>query len=181
MITTVPVWLLWTNKWWQKSYKKILKKEREAILLSKIKKRFIVCPFCFWHLKFHNKLFFVRILHNVNVYKDLYLIFSFSACFKKNKKNKNSLDFCPASLKSLGCFYFRCILSSQWKVVTVNFTQPTLKAFLEAHSQNVSGNKQYLVAHATECPKPHFSTLMLFWSAKKLCKDTFPPSITFPM
>ena len=25
----------------------------------------------------------------------------------------NSLDFCPVSLKSLGCFYFRCILSSQ--------------------------------------------------------------------
>ena len=33
----------------------------------------------------------------------------------------NSLDFCPASLKSLGCFYFRCVLSSQWKAVTVNF------------------------------------------------------------
>ena len=34
----------------------------------------------------------------------------------------NSLDFCLASLKSLGCFYFWCILSSQsqWKVVTVN-------------------------------------------------------------
>ena len=32
----------------------------------------------------------------------------------------NSLDFCPASLKSLGCFYFRCLLSSQWKAVTVN-------------------------------------------------------------
>ena len=32
----------------------------------------------------------------------------------------NSLDFCPASLKSLGCFYFRCVLSSQWKVVAVN-------------------------------------------------------------
>ena len=32
----------------------------------------------------------------------------------------NSLDFCPASLKSLGCFYFWCILSSQWKAVTVN-------------------------------------------------------------
>ncbi len=31
-----------------------------------------------------------------------------------------SLDFCPASLKSLGCFYFRCVLSSQWKAVTVN-------------------------------------------------------------
>ena len=32
----------------------------------------------------------------------------------------NSLDFCPASLKSLGCFYFWCILSSQWKAVTAN-------------------------------------------------------------
>ena len=32
----------------------------------------------------------------------------------------NSPDFCPISLKSLGCFYFRCVLSSQWKVVTVN-------------------------------------------------------------
>ena len=32
----------------------------------------------------------------------------------------NSLDFCLASLKSLGYFYFRCVLSSQWKVVTVN-------------------------------------------------------------
>ena len=32
----------------------------------------------------------------------------------------NSLDFCLASLKSLGCFYFWCVLSSQWKVVTVN-------------------------------------------------------------
>ena len=32
----------------------------------------------------------------------------------------NSLDFCPASLKSLGSFYFRCVLSSQWKAVTVN-------------------------------------------------------------
>ena len=32
----------------------------------------------------------------------------------------NSLDLCPASLKFLGCFYFRCVLSSQWKAVTVN-------------------------------------------------------------
>ena len=32
----------------------------------------------------------------------------------------NSLDFCLASLKSLGCFYFLCVLSSQWKAVTVN-------------------------------------------------------------
>ena len=32
----------------------------------------------------------------------------------------NSLDFCPASLKSVGSFYFRCVLSLQWKAVTVN-------------------------------------------------------------
>ena len=33
----------------------------------------------------------------------------------------NSLEVFPASLKSLGCFYFRCVLASQWKVtVTVN-------------------------------------------------------------
>jgi len=32
----------------------------------------------------------------------------------------NSLDFYPASLKFLGRFYFRCLLSSQWKAVTVN-------------------------------------------------------------
>ena len=58
----------------------------------------------------------------------------------------NSLDFCPASLKSLGCFYFRCVFSSQWKMggdsEFANFTLPTLKAFLEARSHNVSGNKQ---------------------------------------
>ena len=56
----------------------------------------------------------------------------------------NSLEFCLASLKSLGCFYFRCILSSQWKAVSefANFTLPTLKAYFEARSHNVSGNKQ---------------------------------------
>ena len=32
----------------------------------------------------------------------------------------NSLDLCLALLKSPGCFYFLCILSSQWKAVTVN-------------------------------------------------------------
>ena len=35
----------------------------------------------------------------------------------------------------------------------VNFTLLTLKTFLEAHSQNVSGNKQKLVAHTIGCPK----------------------------
>ena len=57
----------------------------------------------------------------------------------------NSLDFCPALLKSLGGFYFRCVLSSQWKVVAVNLRilpLPTLKTFFEARSHNVSGNKQ---------------------------------------
>ena len=57
----------------------------------------------------------------------------------------NSLDFFPASLKSLDCFYFRCVLSSQWKggdSEFANFKLPTLKAFLEACSHNVSGNKQ---------------------------------------
>ena len=33
----------------------------------------------------------------------------------------NSLDFCLALLKSFLCFYFRCVLSLQWKAVTVNF------------------------------------------------------------
>ena len=32
----------------------------------------------------------------------------------------NSLVFCPASIKSLGCFYFLCVVSSQWTAVTVN-------------------------------------------------------------
>ena len=68
----------------------------------------------------------------------------------------NSLDFCPASLKSLGCFYFRCVLSnvsSSEELNTqsssdggdsdfANFTLPTLKAFLETRGHNVSGNKQ---------------------------------------
>ena len=32
----------------------------------------------------------------------------------------NSLGFYLASLKSLGCFYFGCVFSSQWRAVTVN-------------------------------------------------------------
>ena len=47
----------------------------------------------------------------------------------------NSLDFCLALLKSLGCVYFQRILSLQWKVGDSEF------AFLEACSQNVFGNK----------------------------------------
>jgi len=49
-----------------------------------------------------------------------------------------------------------------------NFTLPTLKTFLEVCSQNVSGNKQKLVAHAIGCPQMHFfHKLMILWSAKK--------------
>ena len=55
-----------------------------------------------------------------------------------------------------------------------NFTLPTLKTFLDARSQNVSGNKQSLVAHATECLKMHFfNELAIFWSAKKWCRHFF--------
>ena len=56
----------------------------------------------------------------------------------------NSLDFCLASLKSLGCFYFmvRTFFTMEGgDSEFANFTLPTLKAFLEAHSHNVSGNK----------------------------------------
>ena len=57
----------------------------------------------------------------------------------------NSLDFCLASLKSLGSFYFQCVTFFTMEGSDsefANFTLPTLKAFLEACSQNVSGNKQ---------------------------------------
>ena len=36
------------------------------------------------------------------------------------------------------------------------FTVPTLKAFLKASSQSVSGNKQELVARAIGCQRTHF-------------------------
>ena len=54
-----------------------------------------------------------------------------------------------------------------------NFTLPTLNAFLEACSHNVSGNKQELAACAIGYPKMHFFyKLAIFWSAKKRCKNT---------
>ena len=57
----------------------------------------------------------------------------------------NSLDFCPASFKSLGCFLLlvRTFLTMKGgDNKFVKFTVPTLKAFLKVCSQNVSGNKQ---------------------------------------
>ena len=56
--------------------------------------------------------------------------------------------FCPASLKSFGCFYIGAYFFFFFFAMEgsdsefANFTLPTLKAFLEARSQNVSGNKQ---------------------------------------
>ena len=71
-------------------------------------------------------------------------ITSYNLRFGRFRGVVNSHDFCPASLMSLGCFYFR------WTFFTMeggdsefaNFILPTLKTFLEPRSQNVSGNKQ---------------------------------------
>ena len=40
----------------------------------------------------------------------------------------NSLDFCLALLKSLGCFYIWCILSSQWELSLIHISEPTRRA-----------------------------------------------------
>ena len=51
----------------------------------------------------------------------------------------NSLDFCPASLLlPVRTFFTMAGGDSEF----ANFTLPTIKAFLEARSHNVSGNKQ---------------------------------------
>ena len=66
----------------------------------------------------------------------------------------NSLDFCLASLKSLGCFSFRCVLSSKWKEVTANFTlhfwRPIVRMCL------VTSNNLLLVLQ--DAPPPQKST-----------------------
>ena len=54
----------------------------------------------------------------------------------------NSFDFCPASLWLLLLLVHTFFTMEDDDSEFVNFTLPTLKAFLEAHSQNVSGNKQ---------------------------------------
>ena len=51
---------------------------------------------------------------------------------------------------------------------SAKFTVPTLKAFLKAHSQNVSGNKQTIIARAIGCHKMQFfHALVIIWSAEK--------------
>ena len=72
-----------------------------------------------------------------------------------------------------------------------NFKLPTLKAFLEARSQNVSGNKQEFVARVIDCPKiifPRTHDLLVSKKEDKKRKEKkkktqrhfFPPSIPFP-
>ena len=54
------------------------------------------------------------------------------------------LTFAPHRLSPLAAFTSGAYFFSQWQAVTefANFTLPTLQAFLEARSHNVSGNKQ---------------------------------------
>ena len=80
----------------------------------------------------------------------------------------NSLDFCPASLKSLGCFYFRCVYTfftmEGGDSEFANFTLPTLKTFFEAIT-------------CCSCYRMPQNELAIFWSAKKRRKDTFFPTL----
>ena len=52
------------------------------------------------------------------------------------------LNFARHRLSPLAAFTSGAYFLQQWKAVTVNFTLPTLKAYSEARSHNVSGNKQ---------------------------------------
>ena len=57
----------------------------------------------------------------------------------------NSLDFCPASLNIpwLLLLLVRTFFTMEGgDSEFANFTLPTLKVFLDAHNQNVSGNEQ---------------------------------------
>ena len=96
-----------------------------------------------------------------------------------------SFDFYPASLKSLGCFYYRCVLSSHWKLITVN--SRSLQCQLSRHFWrsivSVSGNKQKLVVRAIGCPKKCIlSTHWRFCQPENAAKkDTwFHPPSPFP-
>ena len=76
-----------------------------------------------------------------------------------NRRVVNSLDFCLASLKSHGRFYFQWVLFSQWKAATMNLQ---ILHFWEAHSQK-----------AITCCLCYRMPQNSIWSAKKRCKDTF--------
>ena len=81
--------------------------------------------------------------------------------------SSGSLDFCLASLKSLGCFYFRCILSSQWKAVTVNLPECVWQQAISCCWCYRMPPNTFFSMNSQSSGQP-----------KKWCKDTFfhPPS-----
>ena len=98
------------------------------------------------------------------------------------------LTFARHCLSPLAAFAFQCVLSSQWKVVTVNLR--ILHCQLSRHIWRpivrmclaMSNN---LLLMLQDAPKHiFFYELAIFWSAKKKkrrYKNTFfPPSIPFP-
>ena len=90
----------------------------------------------------------------------------------------NSLEFCPASLRSFGCFYFQCVLSSQWSAVTVNFTLPTLRHFLRPVVRMCLETSNNLLLVLQDAPKRIFSTDSQSSGQPKNAKTLFfhPPS-----
>ena len=109
-------------------------------------------------------------LHSDNVCDSLHQCINAIGWFRSGYCYINSLDFWPALLLlPLHTFFTMEGDDSEF----VNFTGPTLKAFLEACSQNVSGNN----ACALGCHKTLFFSheLAIFWSAQKQCRDTFFP------
>ena len=85
----------------------------------------------------------------------------------------NSLDLHLASLKPLGYFVVFTVKGGDSEFA--KFTVPTLRAFLKACSQSVSGKKQELVAHAVGCKKIFFfpCTRNLLVS-QEIIEDFFP-------
>ena len=85
--------------------------------------------------------------------------------------SSGSLDFCLASLKSLGCFYFRCILSSQWKAVTVNLQilHCNFNRIFEGLWSECVWQQAISCCWCYRMPQNAFPPheLTIFWSAKK--------------
>ena len=98
----------------------------------------------------------------------------------------NSLDFCPASLKSLCCIYFRCILSLQWKAVTVTLRISQcqlLRHFWKPVVRMCMATSNNLLLVLWDAPKRIFflRTGDLLISPKTTQRHFFfPPSIPFP-
>ena len=74
----------------------------------------------------------------------------------------NSLDFCPASLKSLGCFYFWCISFSSQSVVKMLLLLVLMFLFLLTGSSMVVGLRWNLTdVWFDEDAKIQLSTLII--------------------